>query len=229
MSDGEPPSELVPAARPSPIARQLALSIAALGVVAWLGWFAWPRRADLRGFDPTAVARLETRMWRSYYEHRRLALAVDLYRLSREEYGFSPWAGVRIAWHAARAAMIFQPTKNRAAAERAIPALERYYAVLLNNSGEGFDAKVAAREEFEWWQLRRENRGWRDYAPNVARVTATIYGLSESDALPSARLRAEMMARRDAKREHGPTERDWREIEAGLVMSWSEVKALVAR
>jgi len=49
-----------------------------------------PRRADLRRFDPAGMARLETAMWRDYYEHRHAALVGDLYATARDQQGFSP-------------------------------------------------------------------------------------------------------------------------------------------
>jgi hypothetical protein len=33
-------------------------------------WGSWPRGADLRAFEPAGMARLETAMWRDYYEKR---------------------------------------------------------------------------------------------------------------------------------------------------------------
>ena len=51
------------------------------------GWaaaeLARPRRADIRVFDPDEVARLETAMWRSYYDRRRLPLFGQLVALLR--------------------------------------------------------------------------------------------------------------------------------------------------
>jgi hypothetical protein len=41
----------------------LAAAMAATGAYA-----CWPRAADLRGFNPAAMARLETAMWRDYYD-----------------------------------------------------------------------------------------------------------------------------------------------------------------
>ena len=65
------------------------------------GHAVFPRRPDLRAFDPAAMARSETTMWRHYYERRYLSLFADLYDNSRAQYGFSPWDSVRIAAAAA--------------------------------------------------------------------------------------------------------------------------------
>ncbi|WP_199805712.1 hypothetical protein, partial [Bradyrhizobium lablabi] len=87
-----------------------------------LGVYAlWPRNADLRRFEPAEIARLETAMWRDYYQKRCGALFYDLYELSRTQFGFAPLDSVRIAWGAARAAKAFQPTRSRAAANAALP------------------------------------------------------------------------------------------------------------
>ena len=57
----------------------------------------WPRKADLRAFEPAEIARLETAMWRDYYDKRYSALFYHLYELSRTQFGFSPLDGFRIA------------------------------------------------------------------------------------------------------------------------------------
>src|SRR5687768_8616642 len=94
----------------------LALALGAIGA-----YVAWPRHADLRGFEPAEIARLETAMWRDYYEKRYPALFNHLYELSRTQFGFSPLDSFRIALAAAQAAKAFQPTRSREAANAALP------------------------------------------------------------------------------------------------------------
>jgi hypothetical protein len=54
------------------------------------GWavaeLARPRRADIRAFDPDEVAQLETAMWRSYYDRRRLPLFGQLVALLQGQF-----------------------------------------------------------------------------------------------------------------------------------------------
>ncbi len=69
--------------------RKMMLALA-IPVAALVGYACWPRRADLRIFDPTEMARLETAMWRDYYERRYPALFTHLYESSRAQFGFSP-------------------------------------------------------------------------------------------------------------------------------------------
>jgi hypothetical protein len=90
------------------------LPVAAIAVA--VAYAAAPRSADLRGFDPAGMARLETAMWRDYYERHYPSLFYHLYESSRTQFGFSPLDSVRIALSAAQAAKTFQPTHSRGAA-----------------------------------------------------------------------------------------------------------------
>jgi hypothetical protein len=75
-------------------------------------YLCWPRKADLRAFDPAEMARLETAMWRDYYEKHYPRLFYHLYELSGTQFGFSPLDSFRIALSAAQAAKTFQPTRR---------------------------------------------------------------------------------------------------------------------
>ena len=65
------------------------------------GWavaeLARPRRTDIRVFDPDDVARLETAMWRSYYDRRRLPLFGQLVALLQGQFHFQPLWAVALA------------------------------------------------------------------------------------------------------------------------------------
>src|SRR5215468_3752992 len=85
------------------MARKLGLALALL-VAAVAVYTIFPCKADLRSFDPEAMAQLETAMWRDYYEKHYPKLFYHLYESSRVEFGFSPIDSVRIALSAAQAA-----------------------------------------------------------------------------------------------------------------------------
>jgi len=198
-----------------------------LAAVLLLAAFAcWPRKADLRVFDPAGMARLETAMWRDYYEKRYGALFYHLYELSWTQFGFSPADSLRIALSAARAAKAFQPTRSRAEAAAALPELVVYYGLLKPAAPAAFDVEAVARLELDWWQARREAVGPRDYGRTIAEVAALTYGKSPDDPaiVASGVARAEAMAYRDARRE-GMTERDWAEIERQLLQAYKLLKA----
>ena len=202
--------------------------VAALLLGAVLAHASWPRRADLRRFEPAEMARLETAMWRDYYDKHYPALFYHLYALSRTQFGFSPLDSLRIAWAAAQAAKAFQPTSSREAANAALPPLVTYYHLLASAVPGGFDVDVAAHLELDWWQARREAVGPGQYGVTVARVAAIIYGKQPDDPslLISGIGRAEAMAYRDA-RGQAMTDQDWSEIECRLRRAYQSLKAVV--
>jgi hypothetical protein len=105
-------------------------------VLAGAGWAAGrlargPARVDIRAFDPDEVARLETAMWRSYYDRRRLPLFWQLAALLRGQFRLAPARSLATAFLAARAAAVFQVGRRHADYEQALPYLERYYAAIL--------------------------------------------------------------------------------------------------
>ena len=205
--------------------------IGALALVAAAAFAGWPRPADLRAFDPAEMARLETAMWRDYYERRYPALFYHLYDVSRSQFGFSPFDSVRIALSAARAARTFQPTRSRQQADAALPDLVTYYGLLQRAAPAAFDVREAARLELDWWQARREAFSPRSYGLTVAEVAALTYGKRPDDpALRQSGIeRAEAMAYRDARGKI-MTDQDWSEIERQLLGAYRLLKTgVVAR
>jgi len=170
--------------------RRVVLLGLVVGLCGTLAYVAWPRRASLRRFSPTAIAHLETAMWRSYYDHRYVALFQQLYRMNREQYGFSPWNSFRIAYSAAKAAHVFQPSTSRAQARAAIPWLVRYYSIIKVDTHESFDVERAAGLELDWWQLRREDATPAEYGKVIAKVAAEVYQTDNDDIQQAGALRA---------------------------------------
>ena len=203
----------------------------ALAIAAAAAFAGWPRHADLRAFDPAEMARLETAMWRDYYEKRYPALFCRLYDVSRSQFGFSPFDSVRIALSAARAAKTFQPTRSRQEADAALPDLLTYYGLLQNAAPAAFDVPEAARLELDWWQARREAFSPRSYGLTVAEVAAMTYGKRPDDPMlrQSGIERAEAMGYRDA-RGRTMTDENWSEIERQLLDAYRLLKTgVVAR
>jgi hypothetical protein len=198
--------------------RRRIILVSALAIVAAAAFAGWPRHADLRAFDPPEMARLETAMWRDYYEKRYPALFYHLYDVSRSQFSFSPFDSIRIALSAARAARIFQPTRSRREADAALPHLVTYYGLLQQAAPAAFDVREAARLELDWWQARREGFRPRSYGLTVAEVAALTYGKRSDDpALRQSGIeRAEAMGYRDARGKI-MTDQDWSEIERQLL------------
>ncbi len=165
-------------------------------------------------------------MWRSYYEHRWAALALDGLRVSCGEYGFSWWDGLRGSVLAARAAFHFRGDTDD---PRCLPLLERYYAILRDSLGSRFDVTEAARLELEWWRERRRHVGPDDYARTIAANVAMVYGLAPEELLEASRRRAEAMDYRDRKgRAVGMAEADWAEVGRRLEAAYAALRRAVA-
>ena len=185
-----------------------------------VGYAIFPRHPDLRAFDPAAMARSETLMWRHYYERRYLSLVADLYVNSRTQYGFSPWESVRIAATAARAAHAFQPSTSRTGAQVALPFLEHYFGFATPVP---LDIEAVARAELDWWRARREDIAPKTYGAMIARVSTLLYGRDSEDLREAGILRAEAMAFRDA-RDGAITDADWSAIEMRLTEAYEILK-----
>lgn len=192
------------------------------------GWavaeLARPRKTDIRVFDPDEVARLETAMWRSYYDRRRLPLFGQLVALLQGQFHLQPLRAVTLAGLAARAAAVFQVGESHDDYRRALPYLERYYAGIRAVSEVPFDPRRAAELELEWWIVHREAvlhpPGGLERA--LADLAAELYQVPAERLWAHAGRRAEAMTIRDhaATREVGALDDDWDRIEAVLWVAW---------
>jgi hypothetical protein len=198
--------------------------IAVLLAGAWVGFDLWgPRSANLRQFDPEEVARLDTDMWRSYYNRERLQLFNQLALLLRRQYRMPRVRSYVVGLDAAKAAFIFKDGKSRTDYERALPDLVDYYAAIRKVSETPFDVDRAARLELEWWIVHREREKHPagDLENALAALAAEVYQLPASRFSEHARYRAEAMLLRDRLAEtKRMTDADWQTIHGLLRQSW---------
>jgi hypothetical protein len=201
-----------------------------LGLV-WAGIDLWaPRSTDIRSFDPAEVARIETAMWRSYYDRQRLRLFGQLAELLRTQYRLTPVKSHLAAYQAARAAFTFKSGGSREEYERVLPNLVRFYASIRRGSRVPFDADRAARLELEWWIVHREpsRQAPGELARALAELQAEIYRVPVERLAEHASLRAEAMTIRDEKAlAGGLLEGDWKLIEERLLASWQDLFRVV--
>src|SRR5262249_28997904 len=202
----------------------LASTIVLGAVAAWISLDLWrPVYSNLRNFDPETVARLDTEMWRSYYDKERLKLFNQLALLLRQQYHMPLVRSYVVAFHAAKAAFVFKDGKNRVDYERALPDLVTYYQAIRNVSQTPFDVNRAAALELEWWIVHRERlrhpAGDLDRA--LAELAAEVYQLPATKFAEHARYRAEAMIIRDDEAERGTlSQADWDKIQDLLRRSW---------
>jgi hypothetical protein len=190
----------------------------------------YPRTTQMREFDPDEVARLETAMWRSYYEKRRLALFGQLAKLLRTQYRMPPLRSNLVAYYAADAAFVFKNGQQRTDYEKALPELIRFYRAIRKMSDIPFDVDRAARLELEWWIIHRQRAQHPpgDLEKALAELQAEIYRVPLDRLMEHGRLRAEAMVIRDTKAENsGVTEADWARINELLKESWRSLARAV--
>ena len=198
-----------------------------VAVVALLIWLQDAvSKPDMSGFDPQEMGRLESGMWRSYYDGRWLQLACQTMEGASGQYRFSWWDGSRSSLHASRAALFFRKNTDD---PMCLPELEQYYAIISKATGQKFDIRAAAALELQWWKERRQNVAPEDYANTIARATALVYGVPEDKVLPAARMRAQAMAYRDARRDGKMTDADWQEIARQLMLAYASLKEAVTK
>jgi len=209
--------------------RGLVVAVAAL--VLWVVMdVADSSQHDLRDFDGHDVGRLETAMWRSYYEHHPVRLFVELTQLLRGQFHLPFWRSCVGAYHAARAAVVFQKGHSHADYERAMPDLERYYALIRRASTTDFDVRRVSRLELDWWIIHRERSRRRpeELYGALAELQSAIYQVPAEKFAEHARTRGDAMLIRDRQAESGGvSEEDWRRIGALLDESWVSLRGVV--
>jgi len=189
-----------------------------------------PRSTRLRQFDADEVARLETAMWRSYYDRKPVKLFRELSELLRTQYNLPFVRSNSVAYQASKAAFVFKDGHNRDDYERALPYLVKFYRDIREVGDIPFDVDRAARLELEWWIIHRERKSHApgDLARSLAELPADIYQMPADRFMEHGRLRAEAMTIRDDKADQGGvTEEDWKRIDDLLHQSWRSLHTAV--
>jgi hypothetical protein len=214
--------------------RRLFLKVALALILATTCWVLYDlyssRTAHLKEFDPNEVARLETAMWRSYYEGQRLRLFRELSELLRTQYNMPLIRSNRVAYFAAKAAFVFKKGKQRSDYEKALPDLVKFYEAVRQMSDLAFDVNRAAVLELEWWIVHRERAKHppEDLERALAELQAEIYQVPLERVLEHGRLRAEAMTIRDTKAASGGVKaEDWARIDDLLHQSWRSLSLAV--
>jgi hypothetical protein len=185
-----------------------------------------PVKTDIRQFDPGVVAKLDTDMWRSYYDRKPLPLYFQLADLLRRQFHF-PWLrSYVVAYHAAKSAFVFKDGHNRVEYRRALPDLVRYFKAIEDISTTSFDVRRASELELEWWIVHRQRiqhqRGDLDLA--LAEAAGALYRVPAASLMEYGRERTAAMDIRDTRAVSGGVRAsDWNEIERHLQVSWQSL------
>lgn len=176
---------------------------------------------DLRQFDYQKVAKLDSDMWRAYYNHQFFKLFLLLIRLMRTQFQFGHFLALRTAYYAGIAATDYRIRRGHENMARVEKRLIKFYQVISANSKEPFDYKKAAEIELEWWNIHRYPKRYKKTLEvSLAEGAAIIYNGKTKDFLEYGRLRAEAMILRDQMGDVQKVEPNWKKIESLLTTSW---------
>ncbi|MFD2571549.1 hypothetical protein ACFSUS_12970 [Spirosoma soli] len=221
---------------PAPIRRRLnRRQIGLIALATLLLWIAIdvfvPRQHSIRAFDPAEVARLETAMWRSYYDKNPALLFWQLAGGLRQQFHAPFWRSFGLAFQATKAAFVFKQGRNRADYNKALPTLKTYYQSIQDLTIEQFDVEKVASLELNWWIIHRQ-RAWysyQDLGNALVQTAAALYDQPSSPFIGYGRQRAEAMRLCDeaGQKPSGTTEADWQRIEQELNQAWSTLHSVV--
>lgn len=188
-------------------------------------------KVNLRNFDYQKVAKLDSDMWRAYYNHQFFKLFGQLLKLIRSQLGLSWFLTIRLAYHAGWAAVDYRIRKKKGIkSERVLKNLIHFYKIISDNSIKPFDYMEAAKLELAWWEIhRRSYRNNKELEQSLADAAAVMYDISPTALKEYAHYRAEAMIlpRHEGDDQKVPT--DWNEVERLLVKAWGSLHAAVQK
>lgn len=186
-----------------------------------------PRQHSIRQFDAREVARLETAMWRSYYDKNPALLFWQLAGGLRQQFHAPFWRSFGLAFLATKAAFVFKEGQSRTDYQKALPTLVTYYEAIQNLTVERFDVQKVATLELEWWIVhrQRDRYSYTDLANALAKTSAALYNQPLDTFATYARLRADAMRLCDeaGRQKTGASETSWHTIDLELVLAWSSL------
>ena len=190
-----------------------------------------PRQHSIRQFDSREVARLETEMWRSYYDKKPVLLFWQLAGGLRQQFHAPFWRSFGLAFLATKAAFVFKKGQSRTDYQQAMPALVTYYTAIQDLTVEQFAVAKVAALELNWWIVhrQRERYSYDDLATALVQTSAALYNQPTDQFINYAKLRANAMRLCDqaGRQPGGATEADWQQIEQELARAWGTLHQVV--
>ena len=149
----------------------------------------------MRHFNPVKVGQYETANWAAYYQKRWPKLLVYTVGMVKEAFGLTLPQALYGAYLVAKAEIAAAPFPDND-----IPTAQaymiRFYDLLKQVHGEGFEVEKAAALDVEWWVVHRQLFARPDNQPLIEALTnlyAEVYGLPADQVRDAAFYRAEAM------------------------------------
>lgn len=146
-------------------------------------------------FDPDELARLETRMWKSYYRRQPARLFMQLVQATRAQADLSWPRAVWVSLLLTRAAAGF--ARSTGDYDRFAPDIGRAYRAM--NLPDHVDVDAVARHELRWWVVRREIglAAGQAAGESITDLYASLYEVPRDSVSEAGRLRGEAAEVRD--------------------------------
>jgi len=189
----------------------------------------------MRSFDPVRVGELECDAWVAYYRRRWATFLRAAFGLTRESFGLSIPGTLRGGWWVLRANQVWAPYPDNDP-YGARDYMRRFYRLVVDRSGEGFDPTEAARLEVDWWRAHRELQHDRRRGEDGELVDALealyshVYAVPRENVRIAAEQRALAMVHSDRWVDEGcdPVSSLIGDERAALVRSYEALRSAVA-
>lgn len=145
-------------------------------LIALGGYLFWPRASSLAAFDPAAMAELHVGIWRHEATGDASRILSDLYGIFHGQYRIPPIPASSAAVEMLQARRAFAQAADQADEEKALPHLEKAFAILGETTGSHFDPKIMARLELFTWSLARDGSKERQLAEATSEKLALLHG-----------------------------------------------------
>lgn len=186
-------------------------------------------KSDLTKFNYEKMARLDSDMWRAYYNHQFFKLFLLLVQLMKTQFRFNWLITLRLAYYSGVAAAYYRIKKHKGVKnDLVLKKLVQFYELISKNATESFDYEEAAKFELAWWDIhRRSYKNNTELEQSLADGMAAIYNIPASKLKEYAHYRAEAMILPRHEGDSQPTPTDWDEVNSMLVKAWGSLHAAV--
>lgn len=158
----------------------------------------WPRQANLKGFNPAELSKLEVESWVAEKRGKGLDGLIARYRIYTSQFNFSPIASFRIAQSqgAANEAVkkLAMKEADQTLENHALAILTEKYTMIARQAGLNYDSDALAREELAWRSLERDGGPVADIARLMEQPLAAMFGGAPEDYVDVAQDIAEARA-----------------------------------
>ncbi|MEI6033126.1 MAG: hypothetical protein WCS65_02450 [Verrucomicrobiae bacterium] len=157
-------------------------------------------------------------VWKDAAGKNRRGVILSLHKIFEGQFRIPPVASLAMAFETSRALTIFYAAPDAADQEKALVPLEAVFSRLQNATESKYSAHAAARLALMIWTLRADHANRGQLASAWADLIGLLYGRPAADAIPTAKLFAQVAKLAD--------EGKWDDAQESASIAWAAVKSL---